>query len=284
MEVQKRYHALQVVFYPVVDFPDQGGAQVGIPRQALVFSEPAFGNIAHDAGERAPAVQHGFTDIEFHRELLAVFTQARHFAADADDFLLAGGEVAGNVAIMLFAIGSGHQHVHVPADGLGRGIAENPFGGVVERLDQGVLVDDDDGVDCRFHHQPGKGFLLAQRSDHALAFGDIARYAGNPGDVAFVVQDRHFDSIKPAPFSADQLAAFYLQGLLHAHDLVVFRGAYPRVVLMEDFVIGFPDRINPTVAVMCEESLVYGDIASRGILQPGDIGNAVEQRSLPLLG
>ena len=64
-------------------------------------------------------------------------------AADADDVALAGGEVAREVAVVLAAVGLGHEQAHVAADDLGRGIAEHPLRRGAEALDGSARADGD---------------------------------------------------------------------------------------------------------------------------------------------
>jgi len=76
----------------------------------------------------------------------AVLAPADHHPVDADDALLAGGEVAVDVAVMLAAIGLGHQQADVAAERLLFRIAELAHGGLVEGGDGAVLVDHHRGV------------------------------------------------------------------------------------------------------------------------------------------
>src|SRR5690348_7478026 len=66
--------------------------------------------------------------------------------ADADDPLLAGLQVALQVSVVCLAVGRGHHHLHVLADNIGCGIAEQAFRGGAEGLDRSLLVDDDHGI------------------------------------------------------------------------------------------------------------------------------------------
>ena len=67
--------------------------------------------------------------------MLPILAQADHFAADADDLLLAGGEVVREIAVVLSLIGSRHQHVDVLADDFRRRVAEELFAGGIDGLD-----------------------------------------------------------------------------------------------------------------------------------------------------
>ena len=85
----------------------------------------------------------------------------RDLAADADDLGLAGREIAREVAVVLLVIGRRHQHADIAADDLVCGIAEQPLGAGVERLDAAAGVDHDDAVDGRIddRQQPRIQFL-----------------------------------------------------------------------------------------------------------------------------
>ena len=57
------------------------------------------------------------------------------------------GEVAGEIAVVLFVIRRRHQRADVPAHHFGRRIPEEPFGSAIEGFDSPLAVDDDDAVD-----------------------------------------------------------------------------------------------------------------------------------------
>ena len=76
----------------------------------------------------------------------AVLAAALDFAADADDVLFSGLQVPGQIAVVLFPVRRGHEHLDVLADHLLGGIAEHPFGGGIDRLDDAAGVDGDDRI------------------------------------------------------------------------------------------------------------------------------------------
>ena len=83
-------------------------------------------------------------DGEIHRKYRPVLAPADDLAADAYDLLLAGAQIVREIRVMLARIGLRHQHFDVAPDQFLRGIAEEPFGRVVDRADCAVPVDDHD--------------------------------------------------------------------------------------------------------------------------------------------
>jgi hypothetical protein len=106
-------------------------------------------------------------DGELHREDGAVLAQALDLAADADDPPLAGGTVAGEIAVVALPVRGRHQHTDVAADDFLGTVAEQPHRRRAERADQAALIDGDDrlrhGLQSRA--QPLLGLL---------ALGDVA--------------------------------------------------------------------------------------------------------------
>ena len=94
---------------------------------SLRFRHLPLGQVADKAGEKALIAGFHFADGEFHREGRSVAALADDDAADADDAPLAGGQIAADVAVMLAAIGLGHQDLDVASDRLGGLQAEKPF-------------------------------------------------------------------------------------------------------------------------------------------------------------
>jgi len=103
----------------------------------------ALGKVANEAGEEAPLSGAHLAHGELHREGGAVFALADDDAADADDPPLAGRQVALHVSVVAFAIGRGHQHLHVLAQRFRRRIAEKPLRRAREGLHDAGLVDHD---------------------------------------------------------------------------------------------------------------------------------------------
>ena len=62
------------------------------------------------ADEDAPFAQPGLGHGQIQREGRAVLPQADDLAADADDLLLAGWQIAGEVTVVFVAVRRRHQH------------------------------------------------------------------------------------------------------------------------------------------------------------------------------
>ena len=99
--------------------------------------------VADEAGENSFAVRARFADRQLHRELRAVLGEALDQPAVADDARFAGPEIIGNVAVVLRAVGLGHQHLDVVADHFLGSISEQVRGRGAKRSYEAVLVDDD---------------------------------------------------------------------------------------------------------------------------------------------
>ena len=79
----------------------------------------AGAQVVQRSGELALPADRHLADRQMQREGGAVLPPAHHLPSDADDLRHAGGEVAGEIAIVLLVIRRRHQHVDVLADDLG---------------------------------------------------------------------------------------------------------------------------------------------------------------------
>ena len=79
---------------------------------------------------------------------------------------------------MFFVIRRGHQRVDVPAGHLHFGVAKQPFGGRIERLDTAELVDDDDAVHCRVDDWAPARFAPVQLIVEPHPGGQVVQHAG----------------------------------------------------------------------------------------------------------
>jgi hypothetical protein len=68
-----------------------------------------------------------------------------------------------------------HQHVHVAAQHVLRGIAEQPLGSGIERFDPTAAIDDDDRVDSRVDDRSIPFFAGTQGRFDAFGFRDVSR-------------------------------------------------------------------------------------------------------------
>jgi hypothetical protein len=78
----------------------------------------ALGQVANEAGEDAALADARFADRKLHREGAAVAAQAGDDPPDADDPPLSGRAVTVEIGIVALAVGRGHQHSDVLAEGL----------------------------------------------------------------------------------------------------------------------------------------------------------------------
>ena len=95
--------------------PRQAG-ELGLELLELALGRLPFGQVADEAGEVAALAGPHLGDFELHGEGRAILALSGDDAVDADDALLAGGEIAGDVAVMLLAEGRGHEHLHILSD------------------------------------------------------------------------------------------------------------------------------------------------------------------------
>src|SRR5690606_3220917 len=121
----------------------------------------ALGQIAHEAGEQPVLANPGLAHRELHREPRAVLALADHDAADADDALLAGTQIAGDVVVMALPVGRGHQNADVLPDELLGRVLEQALRGGIDDLNAALLVDGDQPV----------GGGLDDRLEQRLALG-----------------------------------------------------------------------------------------------------------------
>ncbi|MEO6593953.1 MAG: hypothetical protein ABIP94_04290 [Planctomycetota bacterium] len=111
--VQDQLRAVDDGVDRVVDFVRDAGSQFSYGGQPLGLRELGLhlltiGDVADDAGEEAALVDRSFADGQVDRKLGAVLALADHFAADADDAVFAGAQVALQVAVVLAVERFGH--------------------------------------------------------------------------------------------------------------------------------------------------------------------------------
>src|SRR5208337_3074236 len=157
--------------------PFAGGDLQHLPLQPL-----AIGDVAGDPGELAPIPVLELADGQVHGEGRAVLAAAADLAADANDPLLPGLQVALEVRIVFVAVGRGHEDRDVLPDDLRGGVAEDPLGGRVERLDGPLLVDGDDAIHGGVDDRPDPVPALEQLLLHLLQRGDVGERDHHPLD------------------------------------------------------------------------------------------------------
>ena len=148
---QDRQNIVEIMGDPAGKLAD--GFHLGCLQQ-LVFDAAAMGNIANGADKITGVAVRHIADRQFHRKRFAVLAQPDHFAADADDFCIAGAEIVFQITVMGRPVWLRHQNRHVPADGFIGTVEEYPFCRRIEVQDLSVLVDNDQRVDAIVHERP----------------------------------------------------------------------------------------------------------------------------------
>src|SRR4029079_1847808 len=98
--------------------------------------------------------------------------------------LLAGGEIAVHIAVVLATIRLRHQHGHVLAGDAGFLIAEQSLGSRAERLDGPLLVDNDGRIGNRVEDRAEMRFARPQILRMAqVANAREAKLLAEPGDT-----------------------------------------------------------------------------------------------------
>ncbi len=136
----------------------------------------AVRDVADEAGEDMVRAGAHLADCQLHREDRPRFVPRDHGAADADDPLFSGGEIAGEIGVVLRPIGLGHQHADIAADHLLGAVAEHPLGGGAEAADPAAGVDRDDGVGRRVDDRAQKGCVEPRPGLPLGAAGRIHRH------------------------------------------------------------------------------------------------------------
>ena len=132
---------------PFDDFPVQIDLIDGAVRYAIqektqltfallqrLLRVPLFGDVAHDGGEAdlAGAVA-PLGERQMQRESRSVLAFPFDIAANSDDMRDIGPDIAVHMAIMRLALVVGHQYADALSHHVVRAIAEDLFGGAVER-------------------------------------------------------------------------------------------------------------------------------------------------------
>jgi len=138
-----------------------------------VFGAGVLADVAHKPREQTPLAQPHLDDRHVEREGVPVLVLADHLAPATDDFLVAGLQVVGHVAVVLAAVRLWHEHADAAAHHLVRAIAEDARRRVVERLDDAPLVNGDDALSGSLDDSLQPRLVIAQRSLGQLLLGDV---------------------------------------------------------------------------------------------------------------
>ena len=82
--------------------------------------------------------------------------------ANADDSGLTRVQVSGEIAVVMFAIGRGHEQLDVLANQFVGAVGENALCGGVSRLDDAALIDGDDSVNRGVENGLESGIAIVQ--------------------------------------------------------------------------------------------------------------------------
>ena len=154
---------------------DQFGLQLLQPPLGLL----TLAEVADKAGEEALLARDHLADGQFHRKGRAVLPLADHHPADADNAPLSGGQIAIEVAVVVIAIGCGHEPADVLADHLLRRPAEQALGRMAEGPHDAVLGDHHHGVGHGGQNGLQMGLARAQVLVHGHGVGShgLERFA-----------------------------------------------------------------------------------------------------------
>ncbi len=160
-----------------------------------LLADHAVGDVADEAGEELSG--ENLTDREIDGEDGAVASACAGLSADADDAPLARAAIAGEIGVVLIAIGRGHEDGDVASDELGGGVAEHLLARAVDGLDLTLAVDRDDRVGGGVEDRGQSGGLLAEMLPallelgfDALAGGDVDVTAEHPLGLAVLVVEQ----------------------------------------------------------------------------------------------
>src|SRR5215475_11768327 len=84
--------------------------------------------IANETGEDGRAAELHLADRELDRKDRAILALGLDLAPDTDDAFLAGASIAGEILVMLLAVGRWHEHLDVATNHLAGGVAEQLLG------------------------------------------------------------------------------------------------------------------------------------------------------------
>src|SRR5271167_2154994 len=172
--------------------------QLGLQLLEALQGPLALCQIAHKAGEQTMPLATDFPHSEFDRKKRTVLALPGHNPANTDDPSLAGREVAGDVAVMGFAIGRRHQHADVAATNLVSGVTEHALGRGAEGLDDPVLtddamlVDDDHAVRNGIEDRAQMRFPLEERGLSPIRFSNVAGDLRGADDLPGLATDRRY--------------------------------------------------------------------------------------------
>ena len=163
MAMQLLFHQAHCQLLLVLGLVVIGLQQAGVFVQFL-FGLLAFGDVAHDADEHPLVVENDLGNAEGDGKAVSVAVQGLDLAFTAHAGAEALGRAPGEVAVVIAAGRFRHQHFDVLAQHFFGRPAESAFRGAVDRGNDAVFVDRDDGVE----HVVRNRLDPAQRIDRLL--------------------------------------------------------------------------------------------------------------------
>ena len=145
---------LTVLFFQLQGSLDNLSLQFAVHPFDLGFGSPKMGLVLDDAGKEAFAIDLYLVDGQAHGEEAAILSPAFFITAYPDDTGVSGGQVVGQVLIMLDLMMFRHQHADVLTDQFIPFISEQGDGRLVDYLDHSTVIDHNDAVNSRFEDGP----------------------------------------------------------------------------------------------------------------------------------
>ena len=110
-------------------------------------------DVADESGEEFALTDIRLSDLEFHRNRVAIGKARFHDTADADDLALAGRQIVADVLVMMGLIGIGHEAFDVLAHDIFGFVTEQGFCRTAEGHDDSAIIDHDHRVRYRLQNR-----------------------------------------------------------------------------------------------------------------------------------
>ena len=130
-------------------------------------------DVSHCPSEEPVPFRTPFGDCDFEWENCVVLAAPAHLAPNTDNLGDPCALVGCDVPVMLISVRLWHKKLDVLADHLFRAVAKQEFSSTVERLNDPVLVNDCDFVNCRIDDGAILCLVLTAPLLRSLSFGEI---------------------------------------------------------------------------------------------------------------
>ena len=178
--------------------------------EELLLHLDARRQVADEAAEDAAFSECDFAYCQLHWKNDAVLAPCLDLSADADDPLLAGPQVAGEVAVVVLAMRGRHEHLDVVPDHLSGGVAEQLFRRGAERLNDAAFVNRDDRIGSGFEDGTQPCLALLHQGLRPFHLGQIPVQSQHRNGIAGVVPVERplacHDHALPVPMGLHELA------------------------------------------------------------------------------